>query len=74
MSFWTKEKGAGVWAFKWKEGNLWEEKKVLMFGKQVFSGHPETMGYREDFDQTDLARFLPVYHSWFMLYYSSLWW
>ena len=31
------------------------------------------MRHGEDFDQMGLARFLSVYHIWFILYYSYLW-
>ena len=34
----------------------------------------KTMRHGEDFDQLGLAKFLPVNHSLFILYYSCLWW
>ena len=35
---WEKERGIGVWDFKGKEGNLQEDERVQMFGKQKFAG------------------------------------
>ena len=40
-----------------------------MFGKQMLAKPTLTMRHREDSDQMDLARFLPVCHNWFMLNY-----
>ena len=40
-----------------------------MFGKQMLAEPTLTMRHREDSDQMDLARFLPVCHNWFMLNY-----
>lgn len=37
------------------------EKQTL--SKQIFAGTSSTMGYREDFTQTVLARFLSFYHT-----------
>ena len=34
-----------------------------MFGKQVFLGHSNTMGLREDSDQVGVAGFLPVHYT-----------
>ena len=34
-----------------------------MFGKQVFLGHSNTMGLREDSDQVGVAGFLPIHYT-----------
>lgn len=34
----------------------------------------ETVGRREDFNQKGLARFFPVYHELFILYYGNQGW
>ena len=34
-----------------------------MFGKQVFLGHSNSIGFREDFDQVGVAGFLPVHYT-----------
>lgn len=36
------------------------EMKKGMFGKSMFAGLSLTMGHKEEFDQRDLARILPI--------------
>ena len=37
--------------------------KFLVDKYKYLLGYAETMGHRENFDQTDLAKFPPVYHT-----------
>ena len=37
--------------------------KYLVDKYKYLLGYAETMGHRENFDQTDLAKFPPVYHT-----------
>ena len=48
-------------------------KKSKCLINKCLLGHIEAMGPREDFDQTSLAKFPPVYHTQFILYFSYLW-
>ena len=38
-----------------------------MFGKQVFLGHSNTVGLREDSDQVGVAGFLPVHYTQYFI-------
>lgn len=59
-----------IWDFKEQE-KIHNEIEKQMLGKQTFAGPSLTMGYREDFDQTASARFLPVTHQ-FIVNHSYL--
>lgn len=52
MSFWTKEREAGVRNFKEKVGNSQVGEKEQTCGKQILLGHSETMGHRASNKQT----------------------
>lgn len=47
LSFWTKEREAGVWDLKGKLGNSQVEKKSKHMMNKFLLGHPETKGHRE---------------------------
>ena len=59
-----------VWDFKGEEGAVPLETEEQMFGK-CFLGLAVTMGYLEEFQQADFARFLAIYASG--SYYHYLW-
>lgn len=60
LSFWTKEREAGVWDFKEKVGNSQVDEQEQTCGKQILLGHSETMGHGESNKQT--VWFLSVCH------------
>lgn len=66
MSFRTKEKRVGVQDFEVKEYNSQEDKKSKYLLSTFFLGTQKQWDM-EDFDQTGLAMFLPVYHTQFIL-------
>lgn len=61
MLFWTKGYRVGVWGFKEKKGNSQEDESKHL-GRKMFIGSSRNKG-TQDFDQTGLAAFLPIYHN-----------
>ena len=60
-----------AWDSIGQEGDSHGDGKANVW-QHVFAGPPLTAGHREEFEQIDRARLLPVYHTEFILNYSYL--
>ena len=60
----TRGEGLGLQREEMQSSGRIKKSKCLL--SQCLLGHSETVGQREDFEKAGLARFLQVYHTYFI--------